>query len=139
MPKEPLEYVPAHRLHDRPHVVVDGSPIGSTTLTLTHWPGFPSPPGLEADLSAQMAFRYLRAPRSLHGDATAVTNNHFDQDGLVSVLALSQPDAALEREELLVDLASAGDFGTFTDRTAARASMVVFAWGDTVRSPFDLP
>ena len=63
MPTEPLEYVPSHRLEGRPHVVVDGSPAEGTTLTLTHWPGFPAPEGMEADLSAQMAFRYLRSPR----------------------------------------------------------------------------
>lgn len=139
MPRTRFELEPYHRLDGRPNVIVDGSPTEGTTLTLTHWPGFPAPPGTEADLSAQMAFRYLRLPESLHGDANLVSNNHFDQDGLVSAFALVDPDAALAREELLVDLAAAGDFGTFTDRAAARASMVVFAWGDDERSPFALP
>jgi len=139
VPTPPFEFVPNHRLDGRPNMVVDGSPTDGTTLTLTHWPGFPAPPGTEADLSAQMAFRYLRADRSLHGDATAVTNNHFDQDGLVSVFALVDPRAALEREELLVDLAAAGDFGTYSIREAARASMVVAKWADARVSPLTLP
>jgi hypothetical protein len=134
-----FEFVPYHRLDGRPNVIVDGSPTEGTTLTLTHWPGFPAPPGTEADLSAQMAFRYLRHPQSLHGDAHAVSNNHFDQDGLVGVFAMTEPDAALAREDRLVDLAAAGDFGTYTDRAAARASMVLFAWSDLTRTPFTLP
>jgi hypothetical protein len=139
MPTDPLEYVPAHRLAGRPHVVVDGSPVEGTTLTLTHWPGYPAPEGMEADLSAQMAFRYLRSPRALHGEATAVTNNHFDQDWLVGVFALVDPTAALAREELLVDLAAAGDFGTYTIRDAARISMTLAGWADASRTPLELP
>jgi hypothetical protein len=139
MPTDPFEYVPSHRLEGRPHVVVDGSPAEGTTLTLTHWPGFPAAAGTEADLSAQMAFRYLRSPLSLHGDATAVTNNHYDQDGLVGVFALVDPEAALAREDLLVDVAAAGDFGRYTIRDAARISMVLFGWGDLRRTPFTLP
>ncbi len=139
MPIEPLEYVPYDRLDGRAHVVVDGSPTEGTTLTLTHWPGFPAAPGTEADLSAQMAFRYLRLDERLHGDATAVTNNHFDQDGLVSVFTLVDPSTALEREDRLVDVAAAGDFATYGHRDAARASMAVAALADPERSPVDLP
>jgi len=139
VPAEHFEFVPYHRLDGRPSVVVDGSPTDGTTLTLTHWPGYPAPAGTEADLSAQMAFRYLRLGQSLHGDATAVTNNHFDQDGLVGVFALVDPEAALAREELLVDLAAAGDFGTFSIRDAARASMVLARWADLRVTPLELP
>ena len=139
MPTQQLEFVPYDRVDGRPNVVVDGSPTVGTTLTLTHWPGYPAPPGTEADLSAQMAFRYLRLDRSRHGDATAVTNNHFDQDGLVGVFALVDPEAALAREELLVDLAAAGDFGTYRLRDAARLSMVVAAYADPDRSPLPVP
>jgi len=34
-----------------------------------------------------MAFRYLDSGAALHGNAEVVTNNHFDQDGLISVYA----------------------------------------------------
>jgi hypothetical protein len=134
-------YEPYDTLDGRPHVVVDGSPTAGTVLTLTHWPGHATPPGLGADLSAQMAFRYLEALRAgahLHGGATAVTNNHFDQDGLVGLYALVAPDEALARRALLEDLAGAGDFSLFDDRRAARASMTVAAFADEDRSPLDL-
>jgi hypothetical protein len=112
-------------------------PTEATTLTLSHWPGSPPvPTSLEADLSAQMAFRYLDHPEPLHGAASAVTNNHFDQDGLVSIYALADPETASSRQVLLEDLAAAGDFATYRHRDAARASMVVSAFTDESRSPF---
>ena len=79
---------------DVPNVVVDGSPNESTVLNLSHWPGVPAPNGLARDLSAEMAFAYLDTPPE-HPAAEIVTNNHFDQDGLISIFALTDPAAAL--------------------------------------------
>lgn len=136
MPRVALTYRPYEDLHDHPNVIVDGTATPTTTLTLSHWPGSPAvAPALQADLSAEMAFRYLDHPHDLHGDATVASNNHFDQDGLVSLFALCHPVAARERRAILEDLAAAGDFATFRDRTAARASMVVSAFTDPERSP----
>jgi hypothetical protein len=123
----PLRYQPYEESVDHANVVVDGSPNPSTVLCLSHWPGIPVPPGTEADLSAQMAFRYLDLGADHHGDARAVTNNHLDQDGLVSVFALTRPEEALAHRAFLEDVAAAGDFGTFRDRDAARVSMVIAA------------
>ena len=89
----PLAYVPYDDLDGRPSVVVDGAAAPGTVLTLSHWPKAPTPPGLARDLSGQMAFAYAERP-DLHGDAGCVSNNHFDQDGLVSVFALVDPTAA---------------------------------------------
>lgn len=72
---------------DVANIVVDGSPNASTVLTLSHWPGIAQPHGLGTDLSAEMALRYLDDPCD-HAPAEAVTNNHFDQDGLVGIHAL---------------------------------------------------
>jgi hypothetical protein len=81
-----------------------------------------------------MAFAYLGA-YNLHDPATAVSNNHFDQDGLVSLYALTRPEAALARQDLLVDIAGAGDFATFERRDAARISMVLSAFATPERTP----
>jgi hypothetical protein len=129
-----LHYVPYHQLDEAPHVVVDGSPTGGTLLCLTHWPGIGSPPELAADLSAEMAFLYLGA-FDRHPGASAVSNNHFDQDGLVSVFALSQPEAALAHRDRLVEVARAGDFAVCADRDAARISMTIAAFANPERSP----
>jgi hypothetical protein len=129
-----LRYAPYDELAGAPNVVVDGSATEGTVLCLSHWPNTPAPPGLEADLSAQMALAYLdRFDR--HGSAELVSNNHFDQDGLMSVYALVEPDAARARRDFLVDIAAAGDFATYTARDAARISMVIAAYADPDRSP----
>ncbi len=120
------------------NVIVDGLATGGTVLTLSHWPHSVVPRGLEADLSAEMAFLYLLRA-DLHEPATVVSNNHFDQDGLVSVFALVEPDAAMDRRELLVEVAAAGDFATYQNRDAARVSMTIAAFADPTRSPLDHP
>lgn len=123
-----LVYAPYAETIDVPNVVVDGSANRSTVLTLSHWPGTLCPDELRADLSAEMAFRYVERGEHLHGDARVVTNNHFDEDGVVSVFALIDPSAALEHRDFLVDVARTGDFGWFVERDAARASMLISAF-----------
>ena len=118
----------------RPNVVIDGSPNDSTVLTLTHWPGFPQPDGFHFDLSAEMAFQYLDTPIR-HPEADVVTNNHFDQDGLVGLHAMINPELSQAHRQLLIEVAEAGDFATFRDRRAARASMIIDAYADADRSP----
>jgi Family of unknown function (DUF6687) len=134
-----LHYVPYGDLTGAPSVIVDGSPAEGTVLCLSHWPGIDSPAEFAADLSAQMAFAYLDA-FDLHSPAEAVSNNHFDQDGLVGLFALASPGDALARRDLLVEVARAGDFAVTSSRTAARISMVLSAFADPGRSPLrDLP
>lgn len=122
-----LRFVP-YAMATEANVVVDGSPNEATVLTLSHWPGMTSPPATWADTSAEMAFRYLDAGARSHGDAGVVTNNHFDQDGLVGVFALVDPAAALERRDVLLDVARAGDFAAPVGQQAARVSMTIAAW-----------
>jgi len=129
-----LRFVPDHAIAGIPNVVVDGAPNPDTVLTLSHWPGAPTPPDLRADLSAQIAFHALARPGLFDG-IDAVTNNHFDQDGLISAFTLLHPDVALARREQLIDIARAGDFGTFLSRDSARVAMVIAALDDDTRSP----
>jgi len=132
----PLRFVPYHELGDRPNVVVDGAAAPSTVLTLSHWPGSPTPPELLDDLSAQIVFHALAEPERFVG-VELVSNNHFDQDGLVSAFTLVDPDAAQARRGPLVDLARAGDFGTFESRDAIRLAFAIAAFEDPLRSPLD--
>jgi hypothetical protein len=130
-----LRFVPHGSLGEGvPSVVVDGSPAPGTVLCLSHWPGIGSPAEFWADLSAEMAFLYLSS-FDRHGEAEVVSNNHFDQDGLVGVFALSRPEEALARRDLLVEVARAGDFAVTASREAARVSMVLSAYADPERSP----
>ena len=131
-----MRFVPYHQLEGQPHVVVDGGPTEGTCLTLSHWPGSPTPVDLLDDLSAQIAFRALDRPGLLDG-IEIVSNNHFDQDGLVSADALIDPAAAGARRERAIDVARAGDFATFVDRDSMRLAFALAAWADGERSPLD--
>jgi hypothetical protein len=132
----PLRFAPYAATLDTPNVIVDGAANASTLLTLSHWPGSPTPAELLDDLSAQIAFRALDEPtRFEHLDV--VSNNHFDQDGLASVYALAQPDEAQARREQVVDVARAGDFGSFAQRDSARISFAIAAYDDPDSSPLD--
>ncbi|HEY4333523.1 MAG TPA: DUF6687 family protein [Ilumatobacteraceae bacterium] len=125
----PLRFVPYHLCTDLRNVVVDGSANAATCLTLSHWPGSPTPMAVRDDLSAQIALRSLDVPELFDG-VDVVTNNHFDQDGLCSAYALVHPRAALARRERVVDVARAGDFGTFQSRDAARIAFAIAALED---------
>src|SRR3954470_16324592 len=105
-----MRFVPYDDLDGEPNVIVDGAETTNTVLTLSHWPGTVVPAGLEADLSAEIAVRYLEHP-DLHVDADLVSNSHFDEDGLLGVYALIDPEGARRHRDRLVDVARAGDFG----------------------------
>jgi hypothetical protein len=121
-----MRYRSYDELDGVPSVVVDGSAHPDTLVTLSHWPNSPTPVALQDDLSAQIAFHYLDHPEA-HVPAEVVSNNHFDQDGLMSVYALVEPDAAQARRERVIDVARAGDFGTYHERDAARTAWTMAA------------
>jgi len=126
-----------------PNIVVDGAANPATVITLSHWPKSGTPRALKADTSAEIVFNYLAAPE-FHLAAAAVTNNHFDEDGLAGLYALIEPEAAMAMRDLVVDFAQAGDFAVYKDRRAARVAFTVSAFVDPQTSPldsslFDLP
>ena len=129
-----MKYVPYQQLAERPNVIVDGAANAHTVLSLSHWPHSPTPAELAADLSAEIVLRYLERPE-LHVPVEVVSNNHFDEDGLVGVWAMVNPDEAQRRCDLLVDIAAAGDFATYRYRRAARAAFTLSAFADPDHSP----
>ncbi len=132
-----MKFVPYQQLDGRPSIVLDGSPAPGTVLTVTHWPGYPPPAAIEDDLSAQMAFHLLQRSDLVPGKAEVVSNNHFDQDGLVSINALVAPEEAVRRRRFLEDVAFAGDFALCRDRDAARVSMLLYALANGDGLPAD--
>ena len=120
-----MDFKPWSACRGQPHVLADGTATDGTVLVLSHWPNSGTPWPLKADLSAQIAFAYLD-DRSAHVDVPWVTNDHLDVDGFVSVFALAHPEQALDRRELLVEVAAAGDFAC---RCSDRAANVAFAIG----------
>ncbi len=130
----PAHFAPYRTVGQRPNIVVDGAPLPSTVLTLSHWPNNETPDALKRDTSTATAFAYLDAPR-LHCGVSLVTNSHFDEDGLFSMFAVTAPRLAQHYRELLLDGASAGDFGVFRRRAAARLVFAVESLTDPVSSP----
>ena len=131
-----MRYVPYNLLGEEPNIIADGPANAYTKLVLSHWPGVKLPEPLRDDLSCQIAFKYLEQPE-YHIDVDAVSNNHFDEDGLVSLYALISPQEAMADKQLLIDIAAAGDFGIYTDRDAARIAFVLKAWATPPLSPLN--
>jgi hypothetical protein len=117
-----------------PNIVVDGAAASGTLLTLSHWPKSGTPTALRADTSAEIVFNYLETP-SLHVDVDVVSNNHFDEDGLIGIFTLTQPALASRWRALLGEVARAGDFGVCRSRNAARIAFVLAAYADENSSP----
>ncbi len=133
-----MRYLAYDELDGVPSIVVDGSAHADSLLVLSHWPNSDTPVALRDDLSAQIAFHYLDRPE-LHVPADVVSNNHFDQDGLMSVYALVDPEGAQSRRERAVDVARAGDFGTYEDRDSARISWTVARLAEAPEAAGDDP
>jgi len=121
-----LPYAPYADVQGSTHVVVDGAAQDGTVLTLSHWPNSATPDDLLADTSAEIVLRALERP-SRFGAATAVTNNHPDQDGLMGIWAVVDPGAALARAEQVIGVATSGDFAVVRDDASRRAEAAVTA------------
>lgn len=100
-----------------PCLSCDGK-VPGTALDLTHWTNNETPEALYADTSTEIALKLARA--RLHNgeyqeyDDAIVVNNHYDSDGVLSVFACTNPEAALPHYGLMTAGAEAGDFGEWS-------------------------
>jgi hypothetical protein len=139
----PAHYVPYHELAGRPHIVVDGKHQQGTSLTLSHWPWNNTPARLRRDTSTHSVYAYLADPVS-HQQVSAVSNSHYDEDGLLSMFALVNPELAMKHRELCIATSYATDFWRCVDESAAKLAFVLGAWSAKETSPlgaavFELP
>jgi hypothetical protein len=119
-----FRYLPPHALGGRAHVIIDGAPRRGTAYTLSHWPGTPTPPGLNADLSAEIVRHALEHPELLPGSVKVSSIDHYDVDGVVALALAVVAGLNAEHGALLVEAARVGDFDVVTDR---RAALIAFA------------
>ena len=138
-----MRFLPYAQASSVPNVIVDGARTENTVLTLSHWPKSGTPAELKGDTSTAIVFNYLDSPQ-FHVEADVVSNNHFDEDGLVGIFALLEPAMAEHHRDMLADVAQAGDFGIFSRRQAARIAFTLSAHVDRDTSPlpkrlFELP
>lgn len=129
------EFVPWAAVGDSPNIVVDGPRRAGTVLGLSHWPDGDTPPQLAADTSTEIAARYVDLPAG--GDEVAVvTNNHFDEDGLLAAWVVLQGEPPGPRRGLAIGAAEAGDFHTWRDPWAARCAIALMAMAERPTTPF---
>jgi hypothetical protein len=120
-----LQPVPVAILDGRAHVMVDGAPRPGTALTLSHWPGTPTPEDLWDDLSAGICLRARARPDVWPDGCALVTVDHHDVDGVISLALVSVDGLADAHGELLVEAARVGDFGVVTRRDAAQVAFAL--------------
>lgn len=133
---EGASFVPLEELAGAPHAVVDGPRLPGTVLALSHWPDSGTPAALRDDTSALIVLRYLAAAPG-GPEVAAVTNNHYDEDGLFALwLLLERPPEGSPERALAVAAAEAGDFGTWTDPWAPRVAIAAMAMAERGRTPF---
>jgi len=138
-----MKFLPYTKLDGIPHILVDGTPHKDSAIVLSHWIKSGTDPKWMRDTSAEIVFDYLDH-HSVPSHIKHVSNDHYDQDGLVAMLALIDPDVAQEHRKLLIDVAEAGDFGRYKDRRAVRIaialdSIITPASGYFQASVFSLP
>lgn len=107
-----------------PHVLVDGAPGERSVLTLSHWPGTPTPPALRRDLSTASCLAALASRWPVPARTAGVAVDHLDLDGLLGLLVLAEPGRVETQGGFLEEVARVGDFGVVRDPAAARV-----AWG----------
>lgn len=133
-----MKYIPYTKLDGVPNVIVDGAAQNDTVLTLSHWPGSGSPTEFRADTSAEIVLNYLETPgaKKKHAPGVrAVSNNHFDEDGLCAVWAMLNRNLALKQRDLLVDIATAGDFSRYRRPQAAKVVFTIRSYANPEISP----
>jgi hypothetical protein len=135
-----VKYVPYTKLSAVPNVIVDGAAQDDTVLTLSHWPGSGSPPEFRADTSTEIVLNYQAtagAAKKYAPKVKAVSNNHFDEDGLCAVWAMLHPKKASSVRDLLVDVATAGDFSVYRRPQAAKVVFTIRSYADPGTSPVE--
>jgi len=127
-------YCPYSFLDDQPNIVVDGQAQQATVLTLSHWPWNSTPEDLMRDTSTEIVLSYLQAPQH-HVDVRLVSNSHYDEDGLLSMYGLVDPENALKNKDLLISASRAGDFAVGESEAAAKLAFTLAAFADPEISP----
>lgn len=112
-----FEFRPYHELEQIPNVICDGSPAGDgTRITLSHWPGTKLDEKFKADSSTQIAFKWAESGaaeelfRDVWDGIVACSNNHVDEDGLLSMSVLVHQEWAFAHRMVVEAASIVGDF-----------------------------
>jgi hypothetical protein len=123
----------ANEVGGRPHVNVDGPQAPGIALGLSHWPDGGTPGQLLADTSTAIVARYLAA-HATGPLVDTVSNDHYDEDGLLAVwLLLARPPDG-DRERAMA-AAEAGDFFTWSAPEDAMIALAAMAMAEPKTTP----
>ena len=114
-----MEFRAYYELEGQPNIIVDGSPHKDSVLVLSHWKGSGTPQEYIRDTSAEIVLDYIEK-NELPLEANCVSNDHFDEDGLIGIFSVLNRDYALARKDALIDIAEAGDFRKFKHYDSAK-------------------
>jgi len=90
-------------------------------------------PRYAADTTTEGLLRFLATASIAPLETFTITTHHFDADALLPVWALLNPQAAIERRELLERVARCGDFFIYTDDTSAQLNFILEAYHQRLR------
>jgi hypothetical protein len=134
-----MRYIPfGPELDNTPNIIVDGRGNDATVLVLSHWPRNKTPAELKADTSTGIVINYARSPERerYRAGAEAVSNNHFDVDGLMSMWATLNPDEALDRADALIATGECGDFDRWSGELPTKVTCALYGLENGPGSPF---
>ena len=114
-----MEFKAYSDLNGQPNIIVDGSPHKDSILVLSHWKGSGTPKEYIRDTSAEIVLDYMEK-NHLPPEAKFVSNDHFDEDGLIGVFSILNNDYSLTHKKTLIDIAEAGDFRKYNDPKSAQ-------------------
>ena len=123
-----MNYVPfGVALRGIPNIMVDCSHTTDTVLELSHWPQNLTPSEYKADTSAEIALKFVCSTNysEYAGRVQAVSNDHYDVDGLLSIWPLLFPQEGLAMAELIVQTATTGDFDCYTTTQAVKSCLAL--------------
>lgn len=104
-----FRFVPMGSAAPASSISCDGLVEGAA-LHLTHWKKNQTPAALKADTSTEIAFLFIDSPLAEAWKHSPVVNNHFDTDGVLSIVTLLDPAFARQHRALFIAAAEAGDF-----------------------------
>lgn len=114
-------------------ISVDG--LCPDSLHLSHRPGNATPGRYKADLSVEIARRFVDDPDDPRADHDLVVDDRFDTDGLFGVWTVLQPRESEPHADLLADAAAAGDFAEWPTDEAVQLDLLVEEYRHGPESP----
>ena len=126
--------------------MVNGPALPATRLSLSNWPGSPTPSKLRGDTGAETVLNFLKSDdrRTLIGETEAVTCGRFDCGGILALWAVLNRDAAIAQAARLVAASRAAEFGVSDTMEATGLVLAIDAYLRPEESPlgpavFELP